>query len=210
MTKTRLVSDREILQTPDELVIRGRRKDVVVSVVLAGVTVPLVLGLIYQNIVGTADVAAVWKRSPGDQVFVVIALLVTALFFAVLPIVFVVASIRRRRRQWVFDWTRGQLIRLDERWPLADLREVKVEVVRGRWGDGSAAVLLHLGDAPTDAAKDAITLELSRYHAGKHSPLESCIREASDLANVVASFVDLPVRRPPPANRGFEVVLPSR
>src|SRR5690242_11932273 len=115
MTKTRVVSGREILQTAGGLVIRGRRKDVVLSVALACLLVPFVLILVYQNVVGTADVAAVWTRPGGDQIFVAIALLLIALFFAVLPLVFLVVSIRRRRRRWVFDRQRGLLIRRDQR-----------------------------------------------------------------------------------------------
>jgi len=210
MVKTRIVSDREILQTPDELVIRGRRKDVVVSVALACVLLPFALGFAYQNIVGTANVEAIWRRPVGDQIFVAAVFLIGELFLAAMPIVFLVASTRRRRRRWVFDRQAGQLTRLDQRWPLAALRDVEVEVVRGRLGSGSAAVILHVGDAPTDAPTNTATVELARYHSGKHSPLESCIREASDLANVVGSFLKLPVRHPPPADRGFEVVLPAR
>ena len=196
------MSDLDIAQTADELVIRGRRKDVVLWVILACLLVPFSLGIVYQNVVGTADAPAVWTRPGGDQNFIVVALFHVVLAFAAAPVAVCIACVRKRRRPWVFSRPSGRLTRAGQSWPLADLTAVAVDVRRGRLRGGSAGVLLHFGDAAT--------LEVARYHEGKNTHVQVCVRQATDLANVVAGFLQLTVRHPPPANQGFEVVLPGR
>jgi hypothetical protein len=209
-TTTRFISGFEVLQTPNELVIRGPRPGVGIWIIFCMFD-GLFLSLVYQNIMGTDQIPPVWTRSGEEQMFVATALLVSGLLLAVLPVVVLVLAIRKRRRRWIFDCRRGELARPGQRWPLTDLREVEVEVVRGLWSSGRAAVVLHLGDAAVDAGTDAAQstarrVELTRYYTGKGTGLEDCIGMATDLAEVVASFLKLPARYPPRSNQGFEVV----
>jgi hypothetical protein len=207
MTRT-IISELEISQTTDELVIRGRRMAVVVSLLFALVLVPCSIAIAYQNVAGTGDVPALRNRSTNDRIVVVLILMVIVLAFTITPIALFLLYLRKRQRSWVFNRQRRQLSRGDQTWPLADLAEVAVDVRRrGRanFGSESAGVVLHF--------RDTQTLELTRYHASggpKGYSLENRIAVAESLADMIAEFLQVPVRRPPPPDPGFEVVMPGR
>jgi hypothetical protein len=196
MATVHFVSDLEVSQAADELVIRGRRKHVIVAVVLACLLVPFSLAIAWQNTVGTAGVPALWDRSPDDQIFGYVAVLITLLAFGVLPIVACVVLTRKRRRPWVFDRSRGQLTRSDQSWPLAEMTAVTVDVRRGKGflrgaTPESAGVLLQLNALRS--------VEITRFHASRGKaavPIEHCVRDATDLANVVGDFLRVPVQLP--------------
>jgi hypothetical protein len=205
MTTRRTLADLEISQTDDELVIRGRRMAVVVSLCFALGFVALALAIAYQNVVGTADVPPL--RNRPDQVPTVVFIAFVLFAFGLTPIVIFGAFLRKRHRPWVFHRALGELTRGDQHWPLAGLVEVAVDVKRGRtrYSKQSAGVVLHF--------RATEILELARYHAGgspKGYRLENRIAVAESLANIIGEFLELPVRHGLPANPGFEVVTSLR
>ena len=125
------MSELDITQTADELVIRGRRTEVVVGAVLVCLLVPFSLAIAYQDIVGTSEQPAIWNRT-GDRVALSVFILLELLAFGVAPILLCLMSLRKRRRPWVFNRRSGQLTWFDQRWPLAELTAVEVDVRRGK------------------------------------------------------------------------------
>src|ERR1700722_1492013 len=119
MTTHRTLSDLEISQSGDELVIRGRRMAVVVSVIGVFLLVSFSLVIAFKNIFGTAQQAAIWDRPAGDRIFVLVFILGMVLPFAVFPIVMFIVHLRKRRRAWVFSRQRRQLTRLHQCWSLS-------------------------------------------------------------------------------------------
>src|SRR5690242_5589601 len=173
MTKRRTLSDLEISQTVDELVIRARRMSVVVSMIAVFLLVPFSLFIAHQNIVGTADVPPIWDRPTEDRVFVLSAILILVLPWAIGPIAIWLMYLRKRRRAWVFSRTRGRLTRSDQSWPLAGLTAVAVDVRRPTLTTPSARVMLHWGDADS--------LEIARYY-GSGGPKGFSLESRFDVA----------------------------
>jgi hypothetical protein len=205
MTTRRTLADLEITQTDDVIVIRGRRMAVVVSLCFALGFVALSLAIAYQNIVGTGDVPPL--RNRPDQVPIVVFITFVVFAFGLAPIVIFVAFLRKRHRPWVFHRALGELTRGDQRWALADLVEVAVDVKRGRtrYGEQTAGVVLRF--------RGTNSLELARYYASgspKGYSLQSRIAVAESLARTIGEFLELPVRYPAPRDGGFEVVTPLR
>jgi hypothetical protein len=79
---------------------------------------------------------------------------------------------------------------------------VAVDVCRKTFGGESAGVVLYY--------RDAATLEIERFSAGRNMPLSGRIIEATALANLIGEFCQVPVRHPLPSERGFDVVMPVR
>jgi hypothetical protein len=199
MPTQRTLHDLEISQTPDQLVIRGRKLAVVASVAAVVLLVPFSLSIAYTGIMGNAQFPAIWNRPPGDRVAVSLIMLVMDLPFAIVPIALCAMFTRRRRRPWAFDRRQGQLTRLTQSWPLAGLTDVAVEV--GKWNN-FASVVLHF--------QNLDPLEIARFPSGKNVTIHSRVVLAGSLASTIGDFLQVPVRHPTPRGRGFEVVTPIR
>jgi len=171
-------------------------------VIASFLLVPFSLAMAYQNIVGTSGLPPIWARPTGDKIAILLLILFLVLPWAFGPVLLSIWYLQKRRRCWLFDRPRGQLTRGDQRWPLADVADVAIDVQRSNWKYGRAGVVLNF--------RDKNQLEIARFHAGKNVSLESRIALAEELAGIVAEFLQLPLRHPPPPNQGFDVVLPAR
>ena len=90
----RTLHDLEISQSPDQLVIRGGKLTVVLSVIAIFLLVPLSLDLTYKNIVGSAQLPAIWQRTTDARIVSVVGILFILLLFGVMPIAICLMFVR--------------------------------------------------------------------------------------------------------------------